>query len=204
MKPYRGMQTEMPAVASEAVLVTDESTMPAIVGLDDAYRTFRKGLLTFLRSNVREPTTAEDLLHEVFVKATRALEGGERPANLSAWLYRIARNTLIDHVRRERPAEALPVNLEATDAVVLPPEQTLALCLKPFIRELPAKYRDVLLATAIEGRSLADWARDRGLSASAAKSRASRARTMLRSKVLDCCHVEVARTGEVLHYHRRC
>lgn len=204
MKQRLETELETPAVANQTVLVSSGPATPTVAGVDEAYRTFRKGLLAFLRSNVREPSTAEDLLHEVFVKATKALEGGERPANLSAWLYRIARNTLIDHVRRERPAEALADDLIATGPAGLPPEQTLALCLEPFIRELPQKYRDVLLATAIEGRSLADWARETGLSASAAKSRASRARTMLRDKVLDCCHVEAARTGEVLHYHRRC
>lgn len=207
MKDSQRMELEAPAVANERFLAIDSSNLrpgpPPVGDMEAAYSTFRRGLLGFLSRNVNEPSLAEDLLHEVFVKATRALERGERPNNLSAWLYRIARNTLIDHVRRERTVEALPDNLEADGPFNLPPEQTLALCLKPFIQELPEKYRAVLLATAIEGRSLADWARDVGLSPSAAKSRASRGRAMLRDKVLDCCHVEVARTGEVLDYHRR-
>lgn len=201
------MEWETPVVGRQTALAKDSLdsgvTHRPEVEVDGAYRALRKGLLGFLRANVHEPSLAEDLLHEVFVKATRALDQGERPANLSAWLYRVARNTLIDHYRRERPTAEVPENLEAGAPFSLPPEQTLALCLKPFINELPEKYREALLATAIEGRSVAEWARDTGLSPSAAKSRVSRGRAMLREKVLDCCHVEVARTGEVLDYHRR-
>mgnify|MGYP001627798405 CR=1 FL=1 len=201
------MERERPVVGRQTVLAQDSFEAGAShrpgTEVDGAYRALRKGLLGFLRANVHEPSLAEDLLHEVFVKATRALDQGERPTNLSAWLYRVARNTLIDHYRRERPVVEVPDNLAAGEPFSLPPEQTLALCLTPFINQLPGKYRDALLATAIEGRSVAEWARESGLSASAAKSRVSRGRAMLREKVLDCCHVEVARTGEVLDYHRR-
>ncbi|WP_372958547.1 sigma-70 family RNA polymerase sigma factor [Marinobacter sp.] len=201
------MELRKPVVGNHP-LKRDETPDRAIVvrsatGVEDAYRTFRSGLLGFLRSNVHDPSLAEDLLHEVFVKATRALEGGEQPANLPAWLYRVARNTLIDHYRRQRPVEAVPDDVEAGEPFSLPPEQTLALCLTPFIHQLPETYREALLATAIEGRSVAAWAREAGLSQSAAKSRVSRGRAMLREKVLDCCHVEAARTGEVLEYYRR-
>jgi len=189
-------------------LGTNGATDRAVVarsatGVEDAYLTFRSGLLGFLRTNVHDPSLAEDLLHEVFEKATRALEEGEQPANISAWLYRVARNTLIDHYRRQRPVEVIPNDLEAGEHFSLPPEQTLALCLRPFIDQLPGKYSEALLATAIEGRSVAAWARETGLSPSAAKSRVSRGRAMLREKVLECCHVEAARSGEVLEYYRR-
>lgn len=199
------MEQDKPAVDDQTSLVQGSADVVArpVAGVEDAYRVFRGGLLGFLRANVHDPSLAEDLLHEVFVKATRALDQGEQPANLSAWLYRVARNTLIDHYRRQRPVEEVPESLEAGEPFSLPPEQTLALCLKPFINELPGKYREALLATAIDGRSVAQWARDTGLSASAAKSRVSRGRAMLREKVLACCHVEAARTGEVLEYYRR-
>lgn len=200
------MERETPAVGSQFVMARDESAAVVsrpVTGIEDAYRAFRSGLLGFLRANVHDRSLAEDLLHEVFIKATRALGQGEQPDNLSAWLYRIARNTLIDHYRRQRPVEEVPEDLEAGEPFSLPPEQTLALCLIPFINQLPGKYKEALLATAIEGRTVAEWARDTGLSPSTAKSRVSRGRAMLREKVLECCHVEAARTGEVLEYYRR-
>lgn len=201
------MEREKPAVGSQSAMARDESAAAMVsrpvTGVEEAYRSFRSGLLGFLRANVHDRSLAEDLLHEVFIKVTRALDQGEQPDNLSAWLYRIARNTLIDHYRRQRPVEEVPEDLEAGEPFSLPAEQTLALCLTPFINQLPDKYREALLATAIEGRSVAEWARDTGLSPSAAKTRVSRGRTMLREKVLECCHVEAARSGEVLEYYRR-
>lgn len=171
--------------------------------LSESYRMFRQGLLGFIRSRVHDPALAEDLLHEVFLKAIKALERDATPANMPAWLYRIASNVVIDHYRSLRPTDDLPEDLEALAPFRLPAEQTLALCLVPFIKELPDHYRDTLLATAIEGRSLADLSRELGLSQSAIKSRASRGRRLLRDKVLDCCHVELSAEGEVEDYHKR-
>ncbi len=171
--------------------------------LTESYRQFRSGLLGFLQGRVHDPALAEDLLHEVFLKAMTALEKGVTPANMPAWLYRIARNVIIDHYRSQRITSELPEDLEAEQPFSLPAEQTLALCLTPFMKELPELYRDTMLATAIEGRSLADLSRELGLSHSAMKSRASRGRQMLRDKVLECCHVELAGDGEVVDYRKR-
>lgn len=195
------MLEQMPVVAEPALrggLPTPD------LQLAESYREFRFGLLGFLQSKVSDPFIAEDLLQEVFVKALAALNRGVTPSNLPAWLHRIASNTVIDFYRTRRQTLPVPDDLMANEEPYAPsPEQTLALCLKPFINELPDIYREAMLATAIEGRSLATLSEEKGLSASAVKSRVSRARRMLRQKVLDCCHVEAARSGEVLEYSKR-
>lgn len=195
----------MAALTPAAAEADAPRTRPArAVELAGSYREFRGGLLGFLQAATGNPAVAEDLLHEVFIKALAALDRGVTPASMPAWLHRIARNTVIDHYRTRRPTETLPDELLVSDGPYrLPPEQTLALCLKPFINELPAIYRDAMLATAIEGRSLVDVSRELELSVSAVKSRVSRGRRMLRKKVLECCHVEVSRCGEVLDYSKR-
>lgn len=172
--------------------------------LAEPYREFRSGLLGFLQSKVGDPAVAEDILQDVFVKALTALDKGTSPTNLPAWLHRIASNAVIDFYRTQRQTVPVPEDLPANDGTYAPsPEQTLALCLKPFINQLPDIYRDAMLATAIEGRSLAAVSDEQGLSVPAVKSRVSRGRRMLRQKVVDCCHVEVARSGEVLDYTKR-
>ncbi|MEX0605558.1 MAG: sigma-70 family RNA polymerase sigma factor [Marinobacter sp.] len=195
------MAEQMPAVAESM-----HRGGPSTPGLQlaESYREFRAGLLGFLHSKVSNPSVAEDILQEVFLKALIALERGATPANLPAWLQRIATNTVIDFYRTRRQTVPVPDDLPAQEGVYAPSaEQTLALCLKPFINELPDIYRQAMLATAIEGRSLVAVSEDEGLTASAVKSRVSRGRRMLRQKVLDCCHVEVARSGEVLAYVKR-
>ncbi len=84
------MERETPAVGSQCAMARDESESAAatsgpVTGIEDAYRAFRSGLLGFLRANVHDRSLAEDLLHEVFIKASRALDQGEQPDTLSAW-----------------------------------------------------------------------------------------------------------------------
>ncbi len=168
-----------------------------------AYPRFREGLLAFLRSKLSEPAVAEDLLHEVFLKALDALDRGARPGNLPAWLRTIAANALADHYRRSRPTEALPVDLADDGPDHNQAEQEMAICLIPFINGLPPKYRKVMYATILEGKSGAQLSREMDLTPSAIKSRMARGRAMLREAILDCCHIEASASGEILEYRRR-
>lgn len=183
-----------------------ESMFPNRAGteLAGAYREFRRGLLAYIQSKVENGAVAEDLLHEVFLKAMKALDRGQSPADLSAWLHRIASNTVIDHYRTRRPTAALPADLAARDSDGLPPpDQRLAHCLRPFIEELASPYRETLLATAIEGRTLRSVAAAEGVSESAIKSRVSRGRQRLRENLHRCCHIELSWSGRVVDYARR-
>jgi RNA polymerase sigma-70 factor (ECF subfamily) len=68
-----------------------------------AWRIFR-----FMLAQVREPSDAEDLTSQVFLKVLRSLSRyEERGVPFGAWLFRIARTTLIDSGRRARPAVSL-------------------------------------------------------------------------------------------------
>jgi len=171
--------------------------------LGAAYRQFRRRLLAFLRGKLAEPAMAEDLLHEVFLKALAALDRGAPPDNLPAWLHGIAANAISDHYRRSRPTEKLPEELPDPDPVGNLAEKEMAACLVPFINGLPPKYRAVMQSTVLEGRTGASLARELGMSPSAVKSRAARGRAMLRDAIVDCCHVEARASGEITEYRRR-
>ena len=69
-------------------------------------------------------------------------------------------------------------------------EADLASCMRPLAEQLPPKYRDTLLATDFEHRPMKDLADREGLSLSAVKSRAARARALLRSQLTRCCQIE--------------
>lgn len=122
--------------------------------LDLPYRTLRTTLLSYLRKQVKDASVAEDLLQEVFLKALAASRHGEAPKKLTAWLYAIARNVVIDFYRAQRPTASLPDDLAAEaegDDLAL---QSLSECLLPFTRQLPAIYRDTLLATDFQGQTM--------------------------------------------------
>jgi len=69
---------------------------------DVAYRNNAPALLGVLRRYVKELNVAQDLLHEVFVTAMDKYDGYTGKGSFEGWLYRIAVNTALMHIRNER------------------------------------------------------------------------------------------------------
>jgi RNA polymerase sigma-70 factor (ECF subfamily) len=176
-----------------------------------SYRTLRNGLLRYLRRRVEDAATAEDLLHTVFLRALASGQTARSSEKMAAWLHTIARNALIDHYRAKRLMSELPEGL-ATDvaedsssiqALDSSSIQALSACLMPLAQQLPGIYRDILLRTEFQGKTMQVVASELSLSVSAVKSRASRGRRMLKARVLACCHVELSPAGEITDHHSR-
>ena len=127
----------------------------------------RSRLRSFIRRRVRDPRDAEDILQDVFsalVEANRLLMPID---HITGWLYRVARNRIID-LFRARTMEPL----EFEDLLPSPrsgPEADLARArlldtLEQAIAELPPEQRDVFIAHELEGRSFKDMAAETGVS----------------------------------------
>jgi RNA polymerase sigma factor (sigma-70 family) len=65
---------------------------------------YQPRLLAFCRHMLGSQEDAEDVLQEVFTAAFNAIRADERPINARPWLYRIARNRSLNHLRRPQPA----------------------------------------------------------------------------------------------------
>ena len=183
--------------------MTSNSVAPAKESIAELYGELRGALLGFLRKHTGDAQAAEDLFHDVVVKALIAgRDQAQAPKNLTGWLYTVARNAAMDYHRRQRPSEELPEDLadtrENSDAA-----QELAMCLRPLIQRLPPIYRDTLLAAEFDGRPLRALAEAEGVSLSAIKSRASRGRRLLQDELVACCSVTLSKSGTVLDYDER-
>ncbi len=64
---------------------------------------YRARLMAFCRHMLASREDAEDVMQEVFVNAYRAMRADEREINLKPWLYRIARNRSLNHLRKPVP-----------------------------------------------------------------------------------------------------
>ena len=165
------------------------------------WQTYRAELLRFVRTRVRDKALAEDIVHDVFIKAYTRREALKDPGKLRPWLYQIARNALVDYYRSQKPLEQLPEDLVGeTAGGDNRAEQELARCLLPLLDELPAGYRHALTLAEFKGVTQQEIASRERLSLSGAKSRVQRARKMLREILLQCCRVEMEQRGGVVDY----
>ena len=176
--------------------MTHSSTTPEIQALADIYQATRGNLLGWLASKVNDPADAEDLLQEVFKKALIASSKNTTPNNMNAWLFTIARNTVIDFYRSRRTMSELPEDLQS-EVENHEAHQLLSICLLPMVNQLPPIYRDALIAVDFEQHTMQSLADAEGVSVSAIKSRVSRGRKMLQKLLVTCCHIESSKTGIV-------
>ncbi len=169
---------------------------------EELYSRYRSQLLGFIQQRVGNRDLAQDVLHDVFVKIVGRRETLGEPAKITAWLYQVTRNAIIDRLRSSRPNEELPQQV-AGDVEEPTAETRLAGFLRPMIEALPQLYRDALILSDLEGVPLKRIATQEGVSVSAVKSRVQRGRRMLETLLHDCCTFEVSRRGEVMDFWPR-
>ncbi len=82
----------------------------ALAGSQSAFeqivRRYQRPIIALIARMTGDWALAEDLAQETFVKAFRSLAAFDTTRRLSSWLFRIAHNTAIDAMRRNRPAQA--------------------------------------------------------------------------------------------------
>ncbi|MCP4692129.1 MAG: RNA polymerase sigma factor SigZ [Desulfobacterales bacterium] len=166
---------------------------------------FNGKLKQFILRRVSDGDIADDILQEVFLKIHSRVDTLKDDARVHGWVYRIARNSIVDHYRKRKiefsPPEDLP---DAAGSVENEARGQLASGLRDMVAELPEPYREALDLTEFQGFTRGEMARTLGLSVSGAKARVRRGRRMLRDILLDCCHFEFDRYHTVIDYYPRC
>lgn len=124
----------------------------------------------------------EDLSQQVFIKMVRAIDRLNEPAQFESWLFRLARNTCIDQLRRQKLRRIFLPFGEEHENIAEPPgavdtEELDAL--RHALAQLRPQDR-ALLALVQEGRSHAEIAATLSTSVAAVKARLHRAREHLR------------------------
>jgi RNA polymerase sigma-70 factor (ECF subfamily) len=159
-----------------------------------AWHAHEAELLGFLRHHYREG--AEDLLQEVFLKALAQGDAFCVLGNRRAWLFQVARNLIVDRLRTTRANVPLPEDLHA-ETEEAKPVDALSECLPRVLAELSAEDREAITLCDLGGFTQQAYATRLGLSLPAAKSRVQRARTRLRARLIEACHVRFDPAGQV-------
>jgi len=137
---------------------------------------------SFLYTFCRDRQEAEDLLHDTFLKAHRALLGGERLLEPRHWLLRVAYRTATDHWRRARLVRWLPIEGLRREPAV-PSDSTSTderEAIVAVLRRLPPDQRACLVLREGEDMPYAAIAATLGLSLGAVKMKLLRARERFR------------------------
>jgi RNA polymerase sigma factor (sigma-70 family) len=157
----------------------------------------RPRLRSFIRKHVADTGEAEDILQDVFYELLQAYRLMKPVEHVTAWLFRVARNRMVDLFRRKKPASLnSPASVEEggdTLEDLLPsvdagPEAAYARnvlldALEEALEELPQAQREVFIAHELQGQSFKEIAAETGLSVNTLLSRKHYAVTHLRQRL---------------------
>ncbi|RAS35541.1 RNA polymerase sigma factor [Paraburkholderia bryophila] len=160
----------------------------------------RTKLGNFIRRRVRDPGEAEDILQDVFYEFVQAYRLPAPIEQASAWLFRAARNRIIDRFRKkkEQPLSELiddgdeadheyrlDLALPAHDAgpEALYARAALLETLQDALDELPPNQRDVFIAHELEGCTFKDMAAETGVAVNTLLARKRYAVLHLRARL---------------------
>ncbi len=154
------------------------------LGNDEAFRVihdrYRARLFAYTRQMLAgSASDAEDALQDVFLRAYGALRADARPVTLRAWLYRVAHNRCVDHLRRpvNQPTAELFENVSSLHDPLGDIQRRDDLRqLVADIRRLPDQQRSALLMREMEGLTYAELADALGATVPSVKSLLVRAR----------------------------
>jgi RNA polymerase sigma-70 factor (ECF subfamily) len=159
----------------------------------------QRGLLNYIFRLVGSRDVATDLSQEVFLKVFVSLDSFDSRYRFTTWLYRIASNSAIDHLRRRHPRTlslSQPASSDETPAAPAiaatdpSPEDVLrgrelSIRISEAIAELPTGYRQLILLRHRQNCRYDEIARITQLPLGTVKNRIFRAREILRARLAD-------------------
>jgi RNA polymerase sigma factor (sigma-70 family) len=165
--------------------------------ISEALERDQPGLRRFIRKHVTDTSEAEDILQDVFYELLEAYRLMKPIEHVTAWLFRVARNRMVDLFRRKKPSslnnpvsaeeggESLEDLLPSEDAG---PEAAYARnllldALDEALEELPEAQREVFVAHELIGQSFKDISAETGLSVNTLLSRKHYAVLHLRQRL---------------------
>ncbi len=178
------------------VLTDGELIASAVAGRVDGFeelvRRYQRPITSYVFRMLGDYDLSLDVTQEVFIKVYNSLSKYSPEYKFSTWLYRIAHNAAVDHMRRN---SITPQSLEAENADgsyqlqlesrVASPEQDRERSewrteIDTVVRSLPAPYRDLIVLRHSRDLSYDEIADITGLPLGTVKNRLFRAREMMR------------------------
>ncbi|WP_413698747.1 sigma-70 family RNA polymerase sigma factor [Psychromonas sp. KJ10-10] len=143
----------------------------------------------WLLKQTADKDLTQDLLQDLFIKAMKNKERFCELDDAKSWLFKVAKNTLIDDFRKTK-LEIGEVYNEFEDENIETPLVNLQQCLIRVISELDEEDKNIIEQCDMFGLSQQEYAQKHHLSLPATKSRIQRARKKLRQQMVTSCNVQ--------------
>jgi RNA polymerase sigma-70 factor (ECF subfamily) len=174
---------------SESPAADDPGAVPAaevMAILVESQREF----LGFLERRLGDRALAQDLLQDAFARSLAKLDALRESDSARAWFYRVLRNAIVDHARRNRTqSERLRRFLSELEAQPEDEEtaREVCQCVGRVAHALKPEYRDAVQRVEVEGMSMKDFAASIGITSNNAAVRVFRAREALKRELVRTC-----------------
>ena len=173
----------------------------AVTGFDGSFeelvRRYQRPISAYVYRMVGNYESALDLTQEIFIKVYNSLKRYRSEFKFSTWIYKIAHNAAVDHLRRSSTREQSLVAGTEGDTYDLPiesarlsPEQESEqrerrVEIEAVVRSLPANYRELIILRHSQDLSYEEIVEVTGLPLGTVKNRLFRAREMMRQQFVD-------------------
>jgi RNA polymerase sigma-70 factor (ECF subfamily) len=186
----------------DLTVATDrELVATAVTGVEGSFeelvRRYQRPISAYVYRMVGNYESALDLTQEIFIKVYNSLERYRAEFKFSTWIYKIAHNAAVDHLRRTATREhSLMIGPEGDqfdlpiDSGRLSPEQESErrerrVEIETVVRALPANYRELIILRHSQDLSYEEIVEVTGLPLGTVKNRLFRAREMMRQQFVD-------------------
>lgn len=186
----------------EEIVQSDAQLVQSVLGGDErAFRELvdrhRAKIFTFIVKIVKNREDANDIAQEVFIKIYHALDSFDPSKNFSSWLFKIAQNMSIDHLRKKRidhvsidetrETSRGEISMQIPSADLEPDRELEGMevgeALEVAISELDPVYHSAIMLRHVEGKSYDEIADILDMPLGTVKTTIFRARKSLRQKL---------------------
>jgi RNA polymerase sigma factor (sigma-70 family) len=163
--------------------------IPAENGLLARITDHHAKFLSFLAARVENIATAEDILQSAYIKAIEHGSEIRDEESTVAWFYRVLRNAVTDHYRKNAVRERVHEEMAAALPMVYEKEleQTVCACIGDVVLDLKAEYREAIEQVDLAGSTVEAFARSQQISTNNASVRLHRARKAVAKKLTTVC-----------------